>query len=56
MFGRRHEAAFYWIIVQVFQLLEHDRVAHNGLWMASFLPDLMPPLGFGGRSFIAQLT
>lgn len=56
MFGRRDEPAFDRIIVQIFQLLKHDGVAHDCLRVRTFLPDLMLALGLGGRSLLAQLA
>lgn len=42
--------------MQVFQLLKHDRIAHDGLRMRSFLPDLILAFGFVWRALVAQLA
>ena len=54
MLGRCHQSGPHGIIVHVFQLLEHQCIAGDGLRMEPFLPDLMDT-GFVGRLVIIQL-
>lgn len=56
MFRGRDQPAFDRIIVQIFQLLKHDLIAHDRLRMRSFLPDLMLALNLVGRTLIVQLA
>ena len=51
-----HQTALNRIIVQVIQLLEHDRVAHDRLRMRSLLPDLMLAFDFMWCAVVAQFA
>lgn len=43
-----HIASRHRIMMDVINLLTHDHLAHDGLWVTAFLPNLVGSFGFVG--------
>ena len=50
-----HQPALDRVIVQIFELLQHDLVTQDGLWMRAFLPNLISAFELMCHAKISEL-